>query len=226
MNRIRKYNGIYQVLITPSYTFDAGYNLLLGNWTDPHLQGYTIREFPTLEGAMDTAFQYPQLDWYKLILFQKHIFAQLRSTIRSTLQRGKFLIDFDAHLMTPEELKNTMFDRVMMFGNRFRLCYNLNDAISFTITNPWTHNLTEIASVLHSIPDLRIKRSNSADGVIRLIGTTDLGTTYEIVLWPTLLAQYARWEKEHADFSQEHKDDMLHKMLEAQNRMDEIVAIR
>ena len=39
MNRIRKVNEHYEILITPHQRFNAGTEILLGNWTDPNLKG-------------------------------------------------------------------------------------------------------------------------------------------------------------------------------------------
>jgi hypothetical protein len=226
MERIRKYNNVFQVLITPGYTFDAGYNLLLGNWTDSHLNGYSIKEFNNYESALDEAFQYPQLDWYKLILFQKDIFIKLKNIIKKVLHDAEFIAEFDCHIMTPDELKNTMFDRVLIYGDRFRLTYNLNDVIGFHIINPWTKNLREMYYILKSIPELKIRKHLYSDGVIRIIGETDLSTTYEIVLWPTLIAQYGKWTLKHPNMSKEQKDAILKIILEQQQKLDTSIVLR
>jgi len=223
MERIRRYNNRWQVLITPGYPFDAGYALLLGNWTDPNLRGYSIEEVGTFEDALDIAFKYPQLDWYKIILFQKDIFVKLRIIISKILEKANIIVEFEPHLMTPEELKNTMFDRVMVFGERFRLRYNLNDTIGYHIINPFSNNLKELFVILRSIPDLRIIDHTEEHGVIRLIGQTDLSTTYEIVLWPTLLANWAKWNNKNPHIPEKSKEEYLQQIIKAQNQIDTTV---
>jgi hypothetical protein len=221
MNRILKNNNRYQVLITPSYRFDAGYGLLLGCWSDPNLSGYSVKEYDRFDEALDEATQHPPIDWYKLVLFQKDVFVNLRKIIRNILEQGNFIAEFEPHLMTPEELKTTMIRRVSQLGNRFRLTYNLNDCIGFHIINPWQKNLEELAMILKSIPELRITKILPDEGVIKLIGTTDMGTTYEIVLWTTMMAQYARWVDKNPSASLEKRKYILNQMKKNQRVVED-----
>lgn len=194
MNRIRKIeNDKYQVLITPTHRFDSGFELMIGNWTDEHLRNYGIKQFDTLEDAMELAYLYADISWEKLVLFHKDVYQQLNKIIKQHLDKHSFIVEYEPTILTPDQLKNIMFDRVLNHGNRFRLKYNLNDVIGFHIINPWSNNLAEIANILKLDFNLRITKISDNYGVIKLIGQTTIGTTYEIVLWPTLIAQWAKW---------------------------------
>jgi hypothetical protein len=97
----------------------------------------------------------------------------------------------------------------------------MNDCVGYHIINPWQQNLKEIATILRSIPELRINRSSTDNGVIRLVGTTDMSTSYEIVLWPTLLAQYARWVERHPESSEEQRQKLFKQMTDAQRAVED-----
>ena len=128
--------------------------------------------------------------------------------------------------MTADQVKETMFDRVMKLGKRFKLNYNLNDIIGYHIINPWGKNLREIYKILKSNKNLRIVRHEYDNGVIRAIGETDIGTNYEIILWPTLIAHWARWSLKHPEISAESKELALKDILSTQNQIEKIVNIR
>lgn len=226
MERIRKYKNRYQVLITPYNKFDSGFELMLGNWKDGNLRSYNIREYTNMEDAMAEAYNHPELSWYKLIEFHKDIYAKLYKIIKSELYHHDFIVELEPKISTPEELKEIMFDRVMSFGKRFRLSYNLNDIIGYHIINPWSINLKEIYNILRNNALLRIVRYENESGIIRMIGETDIGTNYEIVLWPTLVAHWARWINKNNNISQLAITESLKDILKTQEKIDESINIR
>jgi hypothetical protein len=226
MNRIRKYKNKIQVLITPHHRFDPGFELMLGAWTDDHLRNYHIMEFIDMDDALGEAFNYPDIDWEKMVLFHKDIYVKLYKIIKSELQDNDFITEFEPQIMTANQIKETMFDRVMKLGKRFKLNYNLNDIIGYHIINPWGKNLREIYKILKNNRNLRIVRHEFDHGVIRAIGETDIGTNYEIVLWPTLIAHWAKWSLKHPELSMETKESSLKDVSTTQTQIEKIVSIR
>lgn len=226
MNRIRQHNGKHQVIITPHHRFDTGFELMLGNWTDSKLKNYSIKEFTNLEDAQCEALLYPDIDWLKIVLFHKEIYLKLHKIIKSELETNNFIVDFEAKIMTADELKNTMFNRVMQYGKRFNLSYNLNDIIGFHIINPWNSNLNEIKQILIKNKTLRISKIHEVKGSIKLIGVTDIGTTYEITLWPTLIAQWARWVSKEKNLSEKAIDDAFNDAVKAQEQINNTINLR
>lgn len=226
MNRVRQYKNVYQVLLTPHHRFDSGMELMYGAWSDDHLKNYSIKQFQTVEEAMAVAFDHPDINWNMLVEFHKDIYAKLHKIIKSTLDEYDFMVEYQPVLMSPTTVKNMMFDRVMMNGERFKLNYNLNDIIGFHIINPWSKNLVEIFHKLKQNSSLRIERYEHKNNVIHMIGKTDSGTNYEIVLWPTLVAQWAKWCMKHPDVPQKSKEQSLKDILTVQQSVEQCVALR
>lgn len=196
MNRIRKINRIYQVLITPDFQISPDSSLLIGNLEDESLRNFFVLQFDTLNDAQCEAFKYPDIDWYRIISNHQHIFNRLDSTIRNILDNGGINYEIKSTLISPENFKNIIFDRVLLGGNRSNLRFNSYEIINFTILNPWTNNLYNISNILENYrahlyrDDLRIKFKKILDGkIICLFGYTEYGTTYEIKLIPTLIHQ-------------------------------------
>ena len=229
MNRIRKSHDKWQVLITPSQQYDSGYELLRGLWynlDDNYLCNYKVIEFNTLSDANVEAFKHPDIDWEKLVLLHQNAFVDIQKKIKTELSNCKFIVDFEAKMMSPLTLKNTIFDRVMRYGERFNLSYQMNDVISFHIVNPWKKNLEEIAMRLEQICDLRLLKKITVHGVINLIGETPLGTTYEICLWPVLVSQWAKWIKLHDINNEKLKESTLKQCLQVQKVIDGSIVLR
>lgn len=228
MNRIREVNGKYQVLHTPNFGVAPTMEIIAGNWEDSHLRGFKIEEYPTLSDAQMAAFRMPDLDWYELVRMNVDHFHQLHRIIKQDLQDHKFIVDIKPNLMDPATLKDTTFRRATKLGERFTLTYDMNDIISFCIVNPWSKNLNEIAKVLKYDPRLRIRHIKSYDKMIHLIGTTELGTMFEIKLWPTIMYQWALRNHRHYDDS--GLDDTPKKFyqdcLKLQDKIDMDVRVR
>lgn len=193
MNRIRRVDNGFQVLVTQRYISNPSFELMLGNWTDEKMRNYRVVQFSTLQDAMDLAFKLPPIDWNKLISLHEDAFRTIVSTLNSSLKNGGCIVEIDAHIMNPTELKEIMFERVSRDGKRFNLFYDANDIISVNIINPWTNNLIKIVNTLKNIPDLRIKKIIKTKTNIKLIGLTDVNTVYEIRLWTSIMAQHVKW---------------------------------
>jgi hypothetical protein len=76
----------------------------------------------------------------------------------------------------------------------FRLIYDMNDIINYIIVNPWANNLLEMEKRLIGNYSLKIFDRIAKNGVIHLIGRTDIGTTYEILLVPSVIYNWMKWK--------------------------------
>lgn len=233
MNRIRRQDGIFQVLITPEIKIASDNPIMMGNWEDESLRNYYILQFETLQEAQCEALKYPDIDWLRISLNHVHIFQNLEQQLRTLIAEFGYNIDFRSKLMDGEMLKHVMFDRVMRGGERFNLSYGLNDIISFTIINPWSNNLHNLAHAIethHSHlyrDDLRIRSKKIVDGkIICLYGYTELGTIYEIKLVPTLLNQWAEWYRKVGFRNEEAAEKLYIQVLEKQKNLDNGPIIR
>jgi hypothetical protein len=219
MNRIRQFNNKYQVLITPSHHCNVSFELMMGGWTDERLRNYYILEFDTLGEAQYEAFKYPDLDWEKMVMNFKHAYSDLKEHITKVLDDNKFNSTVDAVMMTPSNVKTAMFNRVMN-SNNFTLANELNDVIHYIIANPWTKNCIAIANSLISYPDLRIMKQISSNGAIVLIGKTELGLSYRISIFPSLIHQWYQWSLKNPNVADDVKFNHYLKMTKLQNKID------
>jgi hypothetical protein len=227
MNRIRKINNTYQVLLTPSYATELNMELMVGNWSDPHLKGFYVKEFSTLQEAQHEALKYGNIEWDKLVRIHIDFFHIIKKKIKKILDEYKFIYELDAHLTSPNELKDTMFDRVIQFGNRFSLTYDLNDIMMIRIVNPWTKNLEEMCKILKKHKDLNLFSEKVVDKkIFHLIGKTTLGTTYEIKLWPTTIHHWAQWQKINKIKNTDNMKSFYDKTLKLQHLIDNDIHIR
>jgi hypothetical protein len=217
MNRVRQYNDKYQVLITPHHRFHTGLELMLGNWVDENLSGFKVEIYNSWEDAMDRSYQFPDIIWDQLTLYHKDIFAKLYQIIKYEIQVNNFNVNVLPKLLNPYQTKELMFNRVMSFGERFRLGYHMNDIISFHITCPFSSHLEELSEIFSINQALRILYKTNDEGIIRLVGQTDLGTSYEIVLWPTMIAEWGKWAEKNSHIPNELK---LKKLKEARKKQD------
>lgn len=200
MNRIRKYKNKIQVLITPHHKFDSGFELMLGNWTDIHLKNYNVLNFNTMEDAINEALRYPDINWDQMILWHKNNFNKITEIIQYELRINNFNVEFKHRLLNSYQIKNIMFDRIMALGERFRLGYHLNDIISYHITNLFSDDIRALTEILSENQALRIIYKTNDNGIIKLVGKTDIGTTYEIVLWTTFTMVDVRCKKSTSSF--------------------------
>jgi hypothetical protein len=92
--------------------------------------------------------------------------------------------------------------------------------MAFHIVNPFSKNLYEISKYLENDDRLRIFRKFVNNGVIHLIGRNDVGTTFEIGLWPTMIAQWARWVEKNPQISNESKKQSFMESVKKQDALD------
>jgi hypothetical protein len=220
MNRVRKIGDEYQVLLTPHQRFHSGIELMLGNWTDPHLENYYVETYKSWEDAMARAYNFPDINWDQLILYHKDIYSKLFEIIRYEIDVNNFDMTLKPILLNSHQVKNLMFDRVADFGKRFRLIYHMNDIISFRISNPYTANLKDLAEILSVNQALRIMYTSNDNGVIRLVGKTDLGTSYEIILAPSLVDNWEKWATKNYHLPEDDKMKKLRDVLKQQKEID------
>jgi len=227
MNRIRKFDNKYQVLITPDIKISPDSALMVGNFQDENLRGFYVLQFDTLNDAMCEAYNYPDIDWYRLVLNHKYIFKRLEDTLQKIIDDNQLSVEFRSKLVDPMSLKNIMFDRVIRGGERFNLRSGLNDIISFTIINPWTNNLHNVSKLIETFTehvyrdDLRIRSKKIIDGkIIILNGFTEFGSVYEIKLVPTLLQQWADWYNKVGYKNEEAAQKAYAQLMEKQETLD------
>lgn len=220
MNRVRKISDEFQVLMTPHQRFHSGIELMLGNWSDPHLSSFYVETYSSWEEAMKRAYDFPDINWDQLILYHKDIYSKLFEIIRYEIDVNNLDMSITPVLMNSYQAKNLMFDRVIDLGKRFRLVYHMNDIISFYVTNTYTSNLREFAEILSFNQELRIIYKTDEDGIIKLVGKTDLGTTYEIILTPTLIADWGKWAKKNIHLPEEFRLQKLKEIKKQQDHLD------
>jgi hypothetical protein len=229
MNRIRKHKDIFQVLITPTQLNNVGFELLRGDsisFDDSFLQNYNVMSFNTLADAQCEAFYHPNIDWDNLVLLNNNAYYDITKIIKEDLDILGVNVQFEPKIMTPLELKNTMFDRVINLGSRFNLSYQLNDIISFKIINMWTKNLDEIALKLMKNARLRIKKTKKKEGIIVLIGITDMSMAYEIRLITTIFDQYYKWVNKYNIQDKLLLETNYKKISKQQKDIDSSITIR
>lgn len=233
MNRIREYNGAFQVIITPDIKISPDSSLLIGNWADENLRNYYVLQFSTFNDAMAEALNYPDIDWYKMVLNHKYIFMRIENTLKYIINEYNFNVELKSQLLDPATLKNVMFERVMKGGERFNLRYGLNDIINFTIINPWKNNLHVIAKTIENYTnetyrdDLRIRFKKIIDGsIIYLYGYTEFGTVYSIKLVPTLLNEATVWYDKSGFRDEKNFMMQYNKLLKMQQNMDSGVILQ
>tara|TARA_Y100000780_G_scaffold205743_1_gene200914 strand:- start:2285 stop:2908 length:624 start_codon:yes stop_codon:yes gene_type:complete len=205
--------------------------LMVGNWEDDELQGFYVEEYNNLSEAQCSAFQLPDIDWYKLVRMNVDHYHQLNKIVGSLLKKYNFFANKETHLMRPEELKEVTFNRVLNFGERYTTTYNMNDIITINIIDPWSKNLVRIANMLEKEPNLRIfNRKVYWDKIIILTGETELGLTYEIKLFPTILWRWAKWTNWYGFTNKNENQKAIEqqrlKAIELQNQVDKGISIR
>lgn len=191
MNRIRKYNNHYQVIITNSNNNLPFSNVILGTTLDQYIHNYKLVTFHSLQDALYLSYNYPDINWHKIILDHKYIYHRLLSQINNIIKASNVNYILIPHLLSPDQLKQSIFNKIMKKNND-----RINDKyiISFTITNPWFINLSNLATVLINHRehlyrnDLRLFHKKIIDNsFIYIYGKTENGTIYTIELIPSLI---------------------------------------
>lgn len=217
MNRIRKINNIYQVLINNNYTTNPSIELTLGALTEEQLKNYEIKEFNIMQDAINIAYNLPDINFNKISSSCVDSYKRLDYLIQKYL--NKLSITYKSKLLTPNEIKTSIFDRVSNYGDRFTFLYNFNDIITFDIINPWTNNLIHISNVLINIPELKIIRIEKQQTHIKLIGLTEMNSTYEIRLWTSIIYNFMEWLYKNNKNIINHQNKLL-KIIQQQTFID------
>lgn len=197
MNRIRKVGNKYQVLITPERQLSPDNDLMMGNWEDKNLKGFYIIEFNDRQDAYYKASDYNDIQWGRIVSMHMDFYKQIGTDIKNILDNHNLSYNMNKKISTPEQLKNNMFNRVMNNGKRFTLLNDFNDVVTITITNPWYSNLVDIEKILKTKKKLRIRKIITQDKIITLVGSTDLGTMYQIRLVPTMIEHVLEWNRKN-----------------------------
>lgn len=228
MNRIRRVGDIYEVLVTPNITFDSDMELIAGNWTDPYLKGFYIKDFDNEQDAYYFSATMPDMDWMKLIRMNKDFKPIVHDKVEKILDSHGFTYNIETVLMTPVQLKNTIFDRVKNSGKRFTLASNLNDVLTVIVTNPWYNNLEDMAQVLKKVHDLRIKKIIRKNKTVTLVGVNHMGTSYEIKLMPTLIRHAIEWKDNNVHNSSSFRTFIgtMNELLKLQKKIDKETLLR
>ena len=223
MNRIRISGGKYQVLITPDYIHSSSFEVMIDNWLDSSFNNYYIKEFDNMQDSLYEALKYPDIDWYKLVSHHVENFKKLKDIVNGLITKYNFTVEFKPSLITPEELKNSMFDRIIFSRKQFNTSYGLNDIISFNITNNWTKNLEFIAKIFEKENSLNIYAKHYKDNAIYLSGRTDIGTSYTIILMPTLIYSVLKWLMKNKENTNADAifDQIYTNAMEQQKKIDE-----
>jgi hypothetical protein len=235
MNRIRRIGNVYQCLLTPHRKYDIGFEYLIGSWTDESIRGFEVITFNSLNEAECVAIDMPDINWDMLVDFHKDSFLFLKEHISQVINKTNIAVDFTHYLATPNQTKNRMFDRVMrgreiltekqsMTG--FRLVYNMNDIISFVIVNPWMKNLKILADRLIKTDRLKIFNKIEKDGIIQLVGRTDIDTTYEIILASSVIHNWMLWIQNNPMVSLDMIKSTLRNCIRTQHLVDTTPILR
>jgi len=189
MNRVRNYNGIYQVLLTPDINdvSSPDSSTLVGSWFEPDLSNFSVLQFNTMNDAMYEALKYPDIDWKKIVTDHEYIYQELSTRLKTILNMYRINVQVIPQLMSPCILKNNIFDAAISKNT------NITHIINFTIMSSWTKVLNKAsAAIIRDLHDYyKINKvKTDYDIITYLLGNTPYGTTYQIKLVPTLLYQY------------------------------------
>lgn len=235
MNRIRQFYNKFQVLTTPHQKYNVGFEFMLGSWTDEGIAGFEVKEYDTYYDAECEAQQHPDINWEQLVDFHADSFQFLKAQVMGIIKDARMAVQLKAQIMTPEQAKNKMFERVMkgqetmnedssMSG--FRPVYDMNDIISFCIVSPWTRNLKELENRLLRHSRLNLFNRIEKDYIVHLVGRTDIGTSYEIVLAPTLLNNWLEWKNINERAPMARQLTELKNCLKLQKTIDSTYVLR
>lgn len=191
MNRIRKVNDKYQVLINENYYTNPAIELTLGSLlAKEYLRDYTVKEFNTMQEAMNLAFNLPAIDFNKIRSDCVDCFKILGREIFNSLN-GIVMI-YKPYLLSADEIKNVIFDRVINNGNRFTF-YNFNDVVAFDVIVNYKVEVAKALELLLMNNKLRIIRKTQTQTHVKLIGLTENNITYEIRLWTHPVRDFMYW---------------------------------
>lgn len=217
MNRIRNINNKYEVLINNNYSTNPSIEISLGEIFNTQLKNYDIKIFDNLQDALNLAYDYPPLNFNKMHSDCVDNFKKLNYLLNNILINNNVIIK--SKLLLPNEIKNTLFNRILQKGKRFTFYYDFNDIISFDIINPYNDNLLNVINILKRFKELRIINIIKNLTHIKIIGLTDNNITYEIRLWTSILFNFMIWIKNNNKNLLDYMDELYNKINE-QNLLD------
>lgn len=226
---------MYQSLVTPHQKYNTGLEHLLGFWSDESMIGFEVNTHNNYKDAECDVHDMPTIDWEALVLHHSECYSFLRDHLSFTLKKFNIVVEYKHNLATPEQVKNRMFNRVLkgqeMIKEKksihgFRTVYDMNDIISFTIINPWSQNLHEIASRLVRTERLNIMYKIEKNNIIKLIGRTEIGTTYEIILTTSIMHNWYQWKIQNPQLSDERILSSLKSCIRSQKILDSTYVLR
>lgn len=226
MNRIRIYNNKFQVLITPTILPNASFEMIIDQWYDENFIHFYIKEYEIQAEAMCEALNYPDIDWYKLVNIHRENYNMYNKMIREIVEKNKMVVEIESILIEPNILKHLVFDKVMQ--SDYDLKYGLHEIISYKIINPWTNNIKRFANIFMKYNELNIYDNHVINGKIILNGKTTIGTTYEIILMPSLIYHIEKWidiNKEDSNISLIIKN-VYPQMIKIQEEFDKTPLLR
>lgn len=195
MNRIRKYNNKYQVLVNNNIAVNPSIEVSIGELFSSNIKNYTIKEYDNLQDAMNVAYNLPVINFTKIHSDCVDNYKSLTHLLNKILIDNNVL--FKGKLLEPLEIKETLFNRILLKGRRFTFYYDYNDIISFDIINPYYTNLLHLANTLKNVKELRLLKMEETYTHIKLIGLTDNNVLYEIRLWTDILYNFMVWIKKN-----------------------------
>lgn len=226
MNRIRINNGNYEVLVTPFNQLDSGMQKFVGEWTNTSFGRFNVKIFDNMRDANELALKMPDIDWNKLSSDHKYCFIDLRDKVKNLISQSELILSYEPILMSPTQIKNLMFERVLKHGKRFTTGNNLNDIISLNVSNPWLQNLEEFAELIKKDASLKLVSMQRNNGIINFVGKTDIGTTYEINLWPTIMHNWAKWVVARPELSEKEINESYIETSKLQKKIDSSHVLR
>lgn len=223
MNRIRETAEGYEVLTTPHRKYDVGFEFMLGSWTDEGLSGFKVYTYDNYADAECEALRHPDINWEQLHAFHKDQYNMFRSIVSKIVEHSAITCSVIPTLMTPIQIKNIMMDRVLKADttNSFRLAYDMNDIITFVVTNPWSFNLKKLHTIFYNETRLNIFKSYEVNGIIHLVGRTDIGSTYEIILCPSIMYNWMQWKSENRGCGTDKMMSSMKRAIKAQRAVDQ-----
>lgn len=222
MNRIRSFNNKYQILISNNNINYHDVDELLNNWLDISFNNYHIEETDNLQDALYESLKYQDIDWYKIVSYHVENYKKLKAIIENLIKKYNYTVELKSDIVTPDDLKNNIFDRVMLSHKFVNLANDVNDIISYTITNSWTKNLNHMAQLFEKDVRLRIFSKQHKNNSFYLTGKTEIGTSYSIIFMPTLINNAIKWlhNNKHNTNIENIFPEIIKKAIDLQTELD------
>lgn len=225
MNRIRKHNGIYQVLMTNDLNNGYDSTVMMNKFSDYDISRFYIVDFTNMNDALYASLQLQDIDWEKVAINHSYIYKRLCNTIQEIIRTNKLQCNIVCEMLSGDQLKHVMFNRVMGLSN---IIYENLSLITITIHANWTQQLETIIKYLETYTyhfkrdDLRLKTKKKIDDKIYVLyGQTELGTTYNIKLMPSLIYNFVENVKTNKETINANDTTMKYnELLKVQNIID------